>query len=129
MATTAIPTHRPSLRDPSAPTGPITCQLHGPTSPYTRNTLGYYSSYAPTCCGLAGGCYIGVREAIETTVAERIMEDVIILRNCPDDAAARDRLQQNYEHLCRMTSALITPLTEARRVLTPTPTPTPIIIG
>ena len=115
---TAIPTHRPSLRDPSAPTGPTTCQLHGPTSPYTRNTLGYYSSYAPTCCGLAGGCYIGVREAIETTVAERIMEDVILLRNCPDDAAARDRLQQNYDHLRSMSSALLTPLSEARSVLT-----------
>jgi hypothetical protein len=112
-----MPTHRPSLRDPTAPAGPSTCQLHGPTSPYTRNTLGYYSSYAPRCCGPVGGCLIGAREAVETRLGERVMEDVVLLRANPADTAARNRLQQNYERLRDMTSILVTPLSEARRVL------------
>lgn len=123
MAITAIPTHRPSLRDPTAPTGPSTCQLHGPDSPYTRNTLGYYSSYAPPCCGPAGGCHIGLREAAENRLGNLIMEDVILLRNRPNDTAARSRLRQNYDLLRHATSVLVTPLSEARLVLAP------IIIG
>lgn len=117
VAAPPMPTHRPSLRDPSAPTGPLTCCLHGPASPYTRNTLGYYSSYAPRCCGPAGGCLIGAREAAENRLGERIMEDVALLRADPSDTATRTRLQQNYDRLRRMTAVLATPLSEARRVL------------
>lgn len=121
VAPAPMPTHRPSLRDPSAPTGPIACYLHGPASPYTRNTLGYYSSYAPRCCGIAGGCLIGAREAAENRLGERVMEDVALLRADPSDNAARDRLQQNYDRLRRMTTVLATPLSEARRVLSALP--------
>lgn len=120
VAIPPMPTHRPSLRDPDAPTGPITCCLHGPTSPYTRNTLGYYSSYSPQCCGITGGCFIGLREAVENRLGELIMDDVALLRSNPADTAARDRLQQNYSRLRRMTVVLATPLSEARRVLVQT---------
>ena len=126
VATAALPmpTHRPSLRNPDAPTGPITCCLHGPSSPYTRNTLGYYSSYSPQCCGTAGGCYIGLREAVENRLGELILEDVALLRANPADTTARTRLQQNYSRLRRMTDVLATPLSEARRVLIALPTAT-----
>jgi hypothetical protein len=65
MSALTMPTHRPSLRPTSQSTGPPTCHLHGPDSPYTRNTIGDYSSYAPQCCGLLGGCLLGERERTE----------------------------------------------------------------
>lgn len=77
MATAVIPpmpTRLPTLRDPDAPTGPSACLLHGPTSPYTRNTRGDYSSHAPACCGPDGGCYIGRQEELETLVANQLTE-------------------------------------------------------
>ena len=67
-----MPTRLPSFRDQDAPTGPPTCLLHGPTSPYTRNTRGEYSSHAPACCGPDGGCYIGRQEELETLVANQL---------------------------------------------------------
>lgn len=117
VATPPMPTRLPSLRPRTEPAGPDTCPLHGPDSPYTRNTLGYYSSYAPLCCGPTGGCLIGLREAIETALGDQIMEDVALLRGNPTDAAIRTRLRQNYNRLRTMTTVLATPLSEARRIL------------
>ena len=122
-----MPTRLPSLRPRTEPAGPDTCPLHGPDSPYTRNTLGYYSSYAPTCCGPAHGCLIGLREAMETALGDQIMEDVALLRDNPADDTVRTRLRQNYNRLRRMTTVLATPLSEARRILWPSPEPQPQI--
>ena len=114
-----MPTRLPSLRPRTEPAGPDTCPLHGPDSPYTRNTLGYYGSYAPSCCGPAHGCLIGLHEAIETALGDQIMEDVAILSDYPADDTVRTRLRQNYNRLRRMTTVLVTPLSEARRILWP----------
>jgi hypothetical protein len=120
-ATATMPSRLPSFRSPDAAVGPDACPLHGPTSPYTRNTLGYYSSYAPTCCGPLYGCTIGIQEAIECRLAEAIMEDIALL--CHSHSSSQDqsevvtRLQANYERLRNMTSVLLTPLTEAQHVL------------
>ena len=45
-----------------------TCPLHRPTSLYTRNSNGHYSTYAPSC----NGCSTGVRERDEHDLVERI---------------------------------------------------------
>ena len=35
-----------------------TCRLHGPSSLYTRNSQGYYATFAATC----NGCQVGQQE-------------------------------------------------------------------
>lgn len=76
-----LPTHLPTVRDPEAPTGPVTCPLHGQSSPYTRNTRGEYSSHAPACCGPDGGCNIGRQEELESLIASQLTEMTDTLAN------------------------------------------------
>ncbi len=84
--------------------------------------MGYYSSYAPACCGPLHGCSIGTEEAEQLRVADAIMEDVALLHRAaftgPDSQGAIvSRLQQNCDRLRNMTSALLTPLDVGERTL------------
>lgn len=45
-----------------------TCRLHNPRSLYTRNSSGYYGSYAPPC----NGCNAGKTDAHEYELAENV---------------------------------------------------------
>ena len=121
-----MPTRLPSFRDPDAPTGPSTCLLHGPTSPYTRNTRGEYSSHAPACCGPDGGCYIGRQEELETLVANQLTEmtDSLARRlvTGPPDSTCHtlaENIDQHIHLLQRTTpSSFQTQIQEADRMLT-----------
>lgn len=82
--------------------------------------MGYYSSYAPACCGPLHGCSIGAEEAEQLRVADAIMEDVALLHrtaNPDSQEAIVSRLQQNCDRLRNMTSALLTPLDVGERTL------------
>jgi hypothetical protein len=46
------------------------CRLHRPSSLYTRNSEGMYSTYAPIC----NGCEYGTRDMLDNAAAERVRE-------------------------------------------------------
>jgi len=82
--------------------------------------MGYYSSYAPRCCGPLYGCSIGSEEAAQRRVADAIMEDVALLHvttTADDMTPIVSRLRQNCDRLRNMTSALLTPLDVGERTL------------
>jgi hypothetical protein len=68
FAAAAIPLSPPRGDEPAPDPLRATCRLHGPRSLYTRNSEGYYGTYAPGC----NGCDIGDREAEENAAAERV---------------------------------------------------------
>jgi hypothetical protein len=82
--------------------------------------MGYYSSYAPRCCGPLHGCTVGAEEAEQLRVADAIMEDVALLHRGADPDSLGpivSRLRENCDRLRNMTSALLTPLDVGERTL------------
>jgi hypothetical protein len=69
-AAAGIPLTPPTLARPAPPTDPLraTCRLHGPSSLYTRNSQGYYATFAATC----NGCQVGLHEDAENAAADRV---------------------------------------------------------
>lgn len=102
----------------------ITCRLHCPSSRYTRNSAGYYGSYAPDC----NGCAVGLLEAEEQVIADRIRSNTNDLYelwttqyNDASIAEAQricDMLVRDIEILESMTTVVVTPNDYARRMLT-----------
>lgn len=64
-----LPTSNPSLHSSRLTESSASCRRHSPTSLYTRNTLGEYSTYAPPCCG----CSIGERELTERQLVQELL--------------------------------------------------------
>ena len=101
------------------------CPLHvqrGPI-PYTRNSNGHYSSFAPAC----NGCVVGGFERGEATVAETVREETVNLLNAWSSAytattgseasAIAERLQTALNHLRTLSGIIVTPIDLAERAL------------
>ncbi len=99
------------------------CPLHRPGSLYTRNSNGYYGSFAPACTG----CAVGERETEEHDVAETISNLMQSLRflwrsHYNDESVLEARnmaefLRERIAHLRSLTNVIVTPIDYAERVL------------
>lgn len=91
-----------------------TCRLHGPHSLYTRNSSGYHGMYAPAC----NGCAIGIAEAHEFALAERVRElHSALLAAWATDAYTSDTVLSATAAAVRLTEAIAT-LNEASGIIT-----------
>jgi hypothetical protein len=99
------------------------CRLHHPYSLYTRNSDGYYGTYAPTC----NGCAVGRREAEEHIVVDRIRSytyalEELWLRGYDDESVIMAQntagmLMADIATLESMTRVIVTPIDYAQRML------------
>jgi len=101
----------------------VSCPLHRPGSPYSRNSDGVYGSHAPGC----NGCPRGTADIAEGRMADSIRRQTRLLlihwttrydaTSAAEAAVMAQDLEATINELSRLTRVIVTPQDYARRVL------------